>query len=1076
MRLVDNTTQGTTPVGVRISFYIDRYVAENDILMVPSTTAWTNEEVTVTVSLGEDLTPVSLTCTGTSGTDYTINGTTSVVVKTNNQTVKAIATDANGNTVTRTLTISNIDKVAPTVSLGTNGGKYIISTDETNITIETTITANDEGGSNLKTLQYAWSTSNTDEPSSGWKTFTNGATVSKTDCTEGSYYLWTKVIDGAGNRAEEVKISNEFVVKQPGVYASIYQKDGEYHLIFNSDGTIADGYTQDQLIGVSGDIIDGTMAQYNQGVGRPTNMQYQFWMQCGASVKKVKIEEKISPRSTAYYFAALMNATEIEGLELIDTSNVTSMEGMFWYSPRLQTLDLSSFNTENVTNMYLMFSMCSALTELNISSFDTGNVINMQAMFNSCSSLTNLDVSNFNTSNVTNMTGMFSGCGNLTELDVSNFNTSNVTNMSNMFSNCASLAELNLSNFNTSNVTNMQTMFSGCGNLTELDVSNFNTSNVTNMSNMFINCKALIILDLSSFNTANVTNMLNMFNNCTNLTTIYVSDEWTISGVTNTNKAMFTGCTSLVGAVAFDSSKKTETMANYQTGYLTHISNKTQTPLITTATDYQASSKLFVDELGNEIIVPGGFKARPDLATLAEEGIVIEDEIGNQFVWVPIGDVKLDGGSTTTIDLGRYSFDMSSGEATLVDNAQTVLSTGTYADIADHYSTPVTETATNSNYPSSDENLQEWLENAISNKGYYISRYEVGTTEIESQEMYVSMEGVPNKLGDSVVAKYGATAVSAGNSYVESRLANSFAWDTALVFIQQVEDSSYSSNYPIDLAEGITGNSDDVACNIYEMTTNVAEWTTEHSEEVNVVRGGGFTYDWSSVPLSGGNRLALTGLDSYVNQNNVVTPGIGFRATLLVESPSTRETVVWDGTVATSFASGTGTEADPYIIETPSQLAYVNDHCYSNPGSYYKLVNDLDLANEEWEPIGGFEGNFNGNNCKIKNLVCESEMAGLFSSTTNACIDGLTIESGSLTAPTNASFSYVGGIVGYAESTVISNCENYATVYAKGEDSNAGGIVGYLDGYNSSVENVRNYGAINSMCARRRDCRDGYNR
>ena len=58
----------------------------------------------------------------------------------------------------------------------------------------------------------------------------------------------------------------------------------------------------------------------------------------------------------------------------------------------------------------------------------------------------------------------------------------------------------------------------------------------------------------------------------TKLKTIYVSDKWDTSNVTE-SIAMFKRCTSLVGAVPFDSSKTDVSMANYTTGYLTYKAN-----------------------------------------------------------------------------------------------------------------------------------------------------------------------------------------------------------------------------------------------------------------------------------------------------------------------------------------------------------------------------------------------------------------------------------------------------------------------------------------------------------------------
>lgn len=104
----------------------------------------------------------------------------------------------------------------------------------------------------------------------------------------------------------------------------------------------------------------------------------------------------------------------------------------------------------------------------------------------------------------------------------------------------------NLSMLNTSNVTSMYATFHDMSSLTSIDVSNFDTSSVTTMRGMFNSCSSLISIDLSTFNTNNVTTMYRMFYNCSNLKTIYVSDLWKTSSVTDSTE-MFTGCSSLVG-------------------------------------------------------------------------------------------------------------------------------------------------------------------------------------------------------------------------------------------------------------------------------------------------------------------------------------------------------------------------------------------------------------------------------------------------------------------------------------------------------------------------------------------------
>ena len=314
-------------------------------------------------------------------------------------------------------------------------------------------------------------------------------------------------------------------------------------------------------------------------------------------IKKVVFDASFAnarPTSCYKWFYDCTNLTTIEGIEYLNTENVTNMFLMFNGCSSLTTLNLSNFDTQNVTNMSGMFSDCSALTTLDISNFNTQNVTDMRSMFSNCPALTTLDVSNFNTENVTDMSGMFSGCRALTTLNVSNFDTKNVMTMNNMFDGCYTLTTLDVSNFDTKNVTNMYAMFNSCDYLETLDLSNFNTQNVTDMRWMFSNCRVLKTLDLSSFNTQNVTSMNNMFEGCDGfttldvsnfdtknvtdmswmfygckaLTTIYTSDKF-VTTACEKDKNMFADCTNLVGAVPYDENKVGKEMANCTTGYFT---------------------------------------------------------------------------------------------------------------------------------------------------------------------------------------------------------------------------------------------------------------------------------------------------------------------------------------------------------------------------------------------------------------------------------------------------------------------------------------------------------------------------
>ncbi len=272
-----------------------------------------------------------------------------------------------------------------------------------------------------------------------------------------------------------------------------------------------------------------------------------------ADSEKIKFDSSFANANptTTYEWFYRLPIKEIEGLQYLNTSNVTDMSRMFAESS-ITTIDLKGLVTSNVTDMSEMFSECKSLTNLDLSGFNTSNVTDMNNMFYECYSLTSLDLSNFNTSNVTNMHSMFylnpyaNRTSPLVRLDLSNFNTSNVTDMGEMFRGASSLVYLDLSSFNTSNVTDMNNMFEDCSSLTNLDLSHFNTSNVTKMQRMFSGCSSLTSLDLSRFSTSNVTDMRRMLRNCSLLKTVYVGNGWTTDKV-ETSVDMFIDCFHIKG-------------------------------------------------------------------------------------------------------------------------------------------------------------------------------------------------------------------------------------------------------------------------------------------------------------------------------------------------------------------------------------------------------------------------------------------------------------------------------------------------------------------------------------------------
>ena len=99
------------------------------------------------------------------------------------------------------------------------------------------------------------------------------------------------------------------------------------------------------------------------------------------------------PTSTSCWFERMTYLQSITGMQYLNTSEVTSMYGMFRDCRMLSSIDLSNFNTDKVTSMRFMFAGCSGLTSLDVSSLNTANVTNMSGLFSGCTGLTSLDVS-----------------------------------------------------------------------------------------------------------------------------------------------------------------------------------------------------------------------------------------------------------------------------------------------------------------------------------------------------------------------------------------------------------------------------------------------------------------------------------------------------------------------------------------------------------------------------------------------------------------------------------------------------------------------------------------------------------
>ena len=297
------------------------------------------------------------------------------------------------------------------------------------------------------------------------------------------------------------------------------------------------------------------------------------------------------------------------------------------------------------------------------------------------------------------------------------------------------------------------------------------------------------------------------------------------------------------------------------------------------------------DTYGNQVTIPKGFKIANDSATDVTGGIVIEDAtytntIGSQFVWIPVGTgenaIKKANKETVDIALGRYSFTKNSD------------GTVTTSEFSDRDYTEDTTASHNSNYKNAIAKDIEAFETSVKNNhGYYIGRYEAGITgydgfDEDNRNWTGTNIQVVCKAGQEVwnyITQPKASEVSrnmyGSEAKVTSDLINSYAWDTAIVFIQKCGTESNSSTYSYTVGLSSTNTSApqttgtnilnatkkvDKQCNIFDMAGNCLEWTTEtysFSVSPSVYRAGYYSYSYGYTCRRGNNNT--TGAYSYAS-------------------------------------------------------------------------------------------------------------------------------------------------------------------------------------------------------------------
>lgn len=265
--------------------------------------------------------------------------------------------------------------------------------------------------------------------------------------------------------------------------------------------------------------------------------------------------------------------------------------------------------------------------------------------------------------------------------------------------------------------------------------------------------------------------------------------------------------------------------------------------------------------------------------------VVGTDLLGNQYVWIPC----TTDSSSSDLQYARTEWGV---EVDGDDNSRAIKDELTLTDASVTYSDA--DTANGINADVSKEivaQIKAEKASVAQYGGYYIGRYEVGRN---SDTAVVKYNQTPYASITWSTA-YGLAKKIITNSEVNSYLCSSYAWDTAVNFIQ---NNSTAKNYATSI-EGFNGNWNPQAvkdpsgnvikpagtsqqlntglttqfCNIFDMGGNEAEFTTElnpGTSETVVLRGGGF-YDYGPA----GYRWDIFSGDAVVD--------LGFRATLFLK-------------------------------------------------------------------------------------------------------------------------------------------------------------------------------------------------
>jgi len=268
----------------------------------------------------------------------------------------------------------------------------------------------------------------------------------------------------------------------PGTYTRDYAVRGEYAVTFRGVVPLIQFGGSDSLISVD---------RWDEATGT-TSLNRTF-----ASAGSLEYVTS-PPRTVVSMRGAFESMTANPVLDDWDTSNVTSMQGMFERAVGFDR-DLSGWDTSLVVDMSSMFRGAVLFGGRGLSEWDVSSVRSMSHMFDGAASFS-ADLSGWDVSSLTGMSFMFRDAFSF-EGDVAEWDTSAVTNMESAFDGALRFSG-DLSRWDTSTAVNMRAMFRNTRSFNS-DLSGWDTSRVTNMDSMFDTALAFKG-DLRSWNVVNI--------------------------------------------------------------------------------------------------------------------------------------------------------------------------------------------------------------------------------------------------------------------------------------------------------------------------------------------------------------------------------------------------------------------------------------------------------------------------------------------------------------------------------------------------------------------------------------------